>query len=161
MTVAESMTVMLCGKWLSAKFEGGKWSLITHERDGDGLTPKEAAKAVEEITEEIGQIAERMRSLGGGAASLVKRALEPVFESSMLYDDILALTSKHAREIATERFYHDVENQKLVLTVTNCEPQTHRPNAENVYRVSGYTTPRKKALRGTLRAKAEGVIQNG
>lgn len=174
--IAEHSRTELNGKWLRGVVVDGHCFLTLPDapepalkRMGDGkeMTFKEAAKALDEISEELMVIKERFADLGGlsKAEGLIRRAQEP---PSLIYDDVRALSSHDARHTAYQRFYANDGNRDLVLTITGCEPCTHN-EGENVYRVSGHTRPRRKALRGTLRparmteapGEEQGVTTNG
>lgn len=152
--ITETMRHELKGKWIRCVIEDGNCFLtagVEHlpvEGDGQVMTFKEAAKAVDELAEELREIRERLDDLGG-------IPIEP--KPTVIFDDLYALNSGHAREEALKRFYGLEANRELVLTVTNCEPLTHNKTGENAYRIVGWTRPRVKRLRDSLLPKTEGV----
>jgi hypothetical protein len=159
--ISEHSKVELRGEYLCGVVEDGVCFLSFVSREMNELTPKQARKVLEEISAELSALDERIGDLGNlpKLAGLVERALEP--PSLPIYEDVRALTSHHAREVAYRRFYADEANRGLVLAITSCEAVTRAREGEGVYRVSGFTKPRQKAVRGTLLPQPEGVAQDG
>ena len=144
--ISEHSRVELTGKIISVVVDDACeltfWGLKMGVQP-DTATPKEVAKLLNDIAVEATEIRDRIEEL-------IEASKEPTVPSVMIYDDIKALTSHHARELAYRRFYADESNRNVVLTVTSSEAVTANRDAENVYKVSGYTKPRQKRLRGTL-----------
>jgi hypothetical protein len=144
----------LKGDWVKATVNGN--GALTDLTIGDGIKlpmpQKEAASTLRKVQEELETV---LAYVSGKEAptGLVERAKEP--PSFPIYDDVRALTSHHAREIAYRRFYADEKNREFVLVITGCEAVTRNGDGENVYKVSGFTKPRQKAVRGALLPRAE------
>jgi len=155
--ISEHSRTEIKGEWFIAVLEDQTCHLTLAPREAshDGLTPKQMAKVLDEMENEIVLIKERIADLGclPKINGLIARSQTP--PSLPVYSDIIATTSNHAREISYKRFYADEDNEHLTLHVTNCKIVAKRSDTESMYEVSGYTTPRQAPLRGTLKAKKE------
>jgi hypothetical protein len=148
--ITETMRHELKGEWLRCVIEDGTCYLtlpnVPTMGNGAAMSFKEAAKVVDELAEEIREIRERLDDLGGVPIG------KP--ESNMVYERILAANGKEARSRAVAQHY--VHSPDEVFTVTRTEKLAETDHDGPVYRVSGWTKPREKAPRNSLK-KAVGA----
>ncbi len=154
--ISEHSHFDISGEYMLLAMTDGKCQLGFQSREMTEMTPKQTVRILDEMIMEIGRLKERVADLGmlPKAEGLVQRALEAAPAIVVIFNDVHALNSGHARDVALERFYAVEENRKVVLTVSNCEPVTHNKDSENVYVIRGYTKPRKNPLRAKFVVKA-------
>jgi hypothetical protein len=149
--ISESSRYQFNGNYISAILENGKLLSLDIQSGGDWSalnSPKDAVKGLAKLEQEIAELRERIADLCGLTKNegLINRALTPEPEPSLIYDDILALTSNHAREEAIKTFNATSSNEGLVLNVRGTERygQPLSPDGPWHYRVSGFMTARQK-----------------